>query len=154
MPSKWLQEVMQESKRKLDLQPLLCKIQEKEGFISRENLEFISKEYDIPLSKLYCTVTFFNEFKTEKRGRHVIKVCNGTACSVKHTSINLNYLKAELGLEPGKTTKDGMFTLESVNCLGTCSLAPVVEIDGKIYSMRRVEELAKITQKIKREEMK
>lgn len=146
----WLMEAVE---KKLELLPLLHLIQKKDGFISRKRVEFISREYDIPLSKLHSIVTFFSEFKTSKQGKHVIKVCAGTSCNVKKGNVNLNYLEKELGISAGHTTEDGLFSLEKVNCLGTCSLAPVVEIDGKIYSVPRIEELVKLIQKIKREDL-
>lgn len=146
----WLKEAV---KGKKQLLPLLHKIQKKDGFISRERIEYVAKCYEIPLSKLYSIITFFTEFKTRKQGKHIIKVCAGTTCNVKKGGINLNYLEKELGVSAGQTSDDRLFSLEKVNCLGTCSLAPVVEIDGQIYSIPRVEELAKLVQKIKKEEL-
>lgn len=145
----WLENAVKEKK---DVLNLLHDIQQNEGFISRKRIEFIAKEYSLPLSHLYSVVSFYTAFKTKKQGKHIIKVCSGTACNVKKNSINLNYLEKALGIKVGQTSVDGLFSLEKVNCLGTCSLAPVVEIDGRIHSLPQVEDLAKIIQKIKREE--
>ena len=147
----WLEKIVE--KEKPPMLVLLHMIQEKEGFISKECMLYISEHYGVPVSRVYSVVTFFSAFKTEKRGKHVIRVCSGTACNVKKNIINLNYLEKELGIKPGETTPDNLFTLEKVNCLGTCSLAPVVEIDGQIYSVPKVEMLAKIIQRIKKEEL-
>ena len=146
----WLKESVNEKKSLLQL---LHEIQKKEGFITRDKLEFISKNYNIPLVKLNSVITFYSTFKTVKQGKHIIKICAGTACNVKKNSINLNYLEKELGIKVGQTTPDELFSLEKVNCLGTCSLAPVIEIDGVIHSVPRVEELAKLIQKLKKEEL-
>jgi len=111
------------------------------GYIPENVAKEIAKIYSLPLSKLYSVATFYNEFKLKKRGKHVFKVCLGTACKVNHNEKNLDFLKKEIGISIGETSKDNLFTLESVNCFGACSLAPVVEIDGKIYAKMSPEKL-------------
>lgn len=111
---------------------VLHKIQDKEGFIPKKYVEFLAKELSIPISKIYSVITFYSDFKLAKRGKNLIRVCLGTACSVMHNKKNVEFINEYLGIGIGETTKDNVFTLEAVNCLGTCSLAPVVEINGVI----------------------
>lgn len=108
----------------------LLKIQREKGFLSREVLEEISKEKGIPLSTLYGIATFYSQFSLHPRGKHVIHVCQGTACHVQGAAKIAETLKQELGIGEGETTKDKMFTLEYVNCLGCCSLAPVLVVNN------------------------
>ncbi|PIU21461.1 MAG: hypothetical protein COT15_02230 [Candidatus Diapherotrites archaeon CG08_land_8_20_14_0_20_34_12] len=151
MYSKWLESWLRENDHK-GLLEILLEVQHREQFLSRENIEFVSKAKEIPLAKIYSVATFYSEFRLDQRGKHVIRLCAGTACLVKGNNVNLNYLKTELNLMPGKTTADNLFTLEGVNCLGTCSLAPVVSIDGKIYPNVTIEKLSGLIEKIKKAE--
>lgn len=109
---------------------LLLEVQRQEGFLSREVLEQISKARRIPLSNLYGIATFYSQFSLHPRGKHVIHVCQGTACHVQGAAKIAETLKQELGIGEGETTKDKMFTLEYVNCLGCCSLAPVLVVNN------------------------
>lgn len=113
---------------------ILHYVQDTFGYISIESAKIISDKKHIPLSRIYSTATFYNGFKISKQGKHVIRCCLGTACKVKHNQKNLDFVKKKLGIESGETTSDGMFSLETVNCFGACSLAPVVEVDGKLYA--------------------
>ncbi|MEK6973157.1 MAG: NAD(P)H-dependent oxidoreductase subunit E [archaeon] len=151
MYSKWLESWLKENDHK-GLLEVLLEVQHREQFLSRENLEYVSKAKEIPLAKIYSVATFYSEFRLEQRGKHVIRLCTGTACLVKGNNVNLNFLKTELNLVPGKTTPDNLFTLEGVNCLGTCSLAPVVSIDGKIYPNVSIEKLSELIEKIRKAE--
>jgi len=115
------------------LTPILQGAQSAYGYLSQEILDQISKEMRIPLSQIYGVVTFYGQFRLHAHGEHVIKVCHGTACHVSGAGdINLT-LSEELGIESGETTKDRNFTLETVACLGCCSLAPVVMVDEVVY---------------------
>ena len=93
----------------------------------------IAKKTGIPTSKIYGVVTFYSLFTMKPRGRHTISVCMGTACFVKGAERLLEEIERQLGIALGEMTEDGMFMLEQVHCLGACSLAPVMSIDGKIY---------------------
>lgn len=151
MYSKWLESWLKENDHK-GLLEILLEVQHREQFLSRENLEYISKAKEIPLAKIYSAATFYSEFRLEQRGKHVIRLCTGTACLVKGNNVNLNFLKTELNLIPGKTTPDNLFTLDGVNCMGTCSLAPVISIDGKIYPNVSIEKLSGLIEKIRKAE--
>ncbi len=128
---------------------VLENVQETLGFVPKESMLLISSELNIPLSRVYSVVTFYNELKTRKRGKHLIRVCLGTACAVKKNHNNLDFLRSELNVEPGFTTSDGLITLETVNCFGACSMAPVIEVDGKLIGNITREKLKEILRSLK-----
>lgn len=112
---------------------VLAKAQEIFGYLPRDVQLFIARKLNISGANVSGVVSFYSYFTTEPRGRHIISVCMGTACFVKGAEKIVDKLREVLGIEPGETTEDGMFTLREVRCLGTCSLAPAVMIDGKVY---------------------
>jgi len=120
-------------KRQAGLIPALQKVQEEEGYLSRAALERISRKMGVPLSAVYGVATFYAQFHLQPRGRHIIRVCMGTACHVRGGVRVLNRLVDRLGIGPGETTPDGRFTLERVACLGACSLAPTMMIDNETF---------------------
>lgn len=130
---------------------LLHQVQDKYNYIPKEVSINISKKYDIPLSKIYSVISFYDRFKEGNRGKYLIRVCLGTACSVKKIDLSLNLIKKVLNIDVGETTPDNLFTLETVNCVGACSLAPVIEINGKIYSNMDEEKTKKVINKLKNE---
>jgi NADH-quinone oxidoreductase subunit E len=138
------------SEEKSPLLPILQDVQKTLGLISPQAMIAISETLDIPLSRIYSAVTFYNDFKTEKQGKHIIRVCMGTACCIKKSECALLELEKELGIKTGSTTKDKMFTLETVNCFGACSIGPIVEIDGKIFSKVDRKKAKKIAEEIKK----
>ena len=112
---------------------ILQDLQRKFGYIPKEALVAVSVYLDIKLSALYSMATFFRALSLKPRGKHVIRVCDGTACHIRGSQVLLDALKRSLGLTPGETTEDGLFTLETVNCLGACALAPVMVVNEKYY---------------------
>lgn len=131
---------------------LLLSLQRELGFLSRETLEILSREGRIPLSRLFGVVTFYSQFSLKPRGKHVIRICLGTACHVQGANELAEAVKDELGIEEGETTKDRLFTLEFVNCLGCCSLAPVMvvnEID--VHAKMGAEKARRLIRKLRRE---
>ncbi len=107
--------------------------QERFGYLPRTALAAIGRRARIPLSRIYGVVTFYAQFYTEPRGRHIVRCCRGTACHVRGATRIVDQVTAELNIEPGDTTADGLFTVEAVNCLGACALGPVVVLDGVYY---------------------
>jgi NADH-quinone oxidoreductase subunit E len=97
------------------------------------SLEIISRELAVPLSSLYGVATFFRAFSFEPRGRHLATVCMGTACHVRASGKVLTEVEDRLGIEPGQTTRDKRFTLETVNCLGCCAVGPLMVVDGEYH---------------------
>jgi len=136
--------------------PVLQEVQAIYGYLPEEALNRIGREMKIPLSRIYGIVTFYAQFYLTPRGRHVIKSCQGTACHVRGAKGSLESLCRELKVEPGGTTEDLNFTLETVACLGTCFLAPVLMIDedyyGKLSPKRAVDALKKYRGESKEEE--
>ncbi|MFZ5592150.1 MAG: NAD(P)H-dependent oxidoreductase subunit E [Bacillota bacterium] len=113
---------------------VLHRTQQIYGYLPREALKKISLALHVPLSKVYGVVSFYSLFSIYPKGKHQISVCKGTACYVRGAGQLLSRLKEEMGLEPGKTTPDGEFSLEVVRCLGACGLAPAVVVDGDVYA--------------------
>lgn len=114
--------------------PILQAVQEKEGFISRESVIEIGKALDLPASKIYGVATFYNQFRFTPHGKWVVQVCRGTACHVKGSAALLSRIERELGISAGGTTRDGLFSIEVVACIGACGLAPVIAVNGNFHA--------------------
>ena len=108
--------------------PLLQEAQQADGYISRARMVEIHRESGIPLPHIYGVATFYAQFRLQPVGRHLVRVCHGTACHVTGARGITEALESELGVATGDTTKDGQYTLEPVACLGCCSLAPVITV--------------------------
>jgi NADH-quinone oxidoreductase subunit E len=113
---------------------VLQDVQDEFNYLPEDALTYLSRKSEIPLSRLYGVARFFNAFSLKPRGKNIIRVCLGTACHLKGGPRIADALTHELGIEPGETTEDRMFTLERVNCLGCCALAPVVEVNGNVHA--------------------
>ena len=122
-----------QGKKKGYLLSLLQDIQQKYRYLPPEVLEFVSRKLSISRSKIYGLATFYAQFSLTERGKYIIKVCEGTACHVKGGSNIRERIKEFLGLENDGTTSDKKFTLETVVCLGTCFLAPVMMVNSAYY---------------------
>lgn len=116
-----------------NLIPLLQEIQTAYGYLPAAVLLEISKRTGIAAGRMYGVVTFYEQFYLEPRGRHTIRCCRGTACHVKGGREIINAVSRVLGVKPGDTTEDMLFTFETVACLGTCFLAPVIMINNDYY---------------------
>jgi len=112
---------------------MLQDIQLLENYLPVETLQHISQKLEVPLSRIYHIATFYKSFSLQPRGRHIIKVCVGTACHLDGAVQNLEQIERTLHIHEGETTKDMMFSLETVNCMGTCALAPVAVVDDAYY---------------------
>jgi NADH-quinone oxidoreductase subunit E len=112
------------------LMSVLEEVQGRYRYLPQDALILISERMGVPLSQTYGVATFYNAFSLKPKGRHVINVCQGTACIVRGARKVLERMCDRLGIQPGETTKDGEFTLETVNCLGACALGPVTVVDG------------------------
>jgi len=112
------------------LMGVLEELQARYRYLPKDALILISESMGVPLSQTYGVATFYNAFSLKPKGRHVISVCTGTACVVRGARKVLDRISERLGIQPGQTTEDGQFTLETVNCLGACALGPVVVSDG------------------------
>ncbi len=113
--------------------PILQDIQKHEGYIPQDTILMIAEKMDTTPARIYGVATFYNQFRLTPLGKHVIKICRGTACHVKGSKKIMDVLLNSLGIKDGETTKDGLITVEEVACLGACSIAPAVMIDDKFY---------------------
>jgi NADH-quinone oxidoreductase E subunit len=114
--------------------PILQDVQDELGYISRDAVEQIGKHLRLPTSKIYGVATFYNQFRFEPKGRFHIQVCRGTACHVKGSAAVLEAIKRALKIDSNQTTRDGLYSLEEVACLGACGLAPVIAINGTFHA--------------------
>lgn len=131
---------------------ILHEIQNHHGYVPRELSLELSETLNIPLARIYEVITFYNFFKLSPPGKHLIRICMGTACYLRGASLILEEMKNILGVEEGQTTKDGLFHLDVVRCLGCCGLAPVLMIDDKVYGKVKKSEIADILSKYIKEE--
>ncbi|HOI30065.1 MAG TPA: NADH-quinone oxidoreductase subunit NuoE [Melioribacteraceae bacterium] len=135
-----------------NLIPILQDVQEQYGFLPEKALKDISCHLSIPLSSVYGVATFYNQFRLTPLGKNIIRVCRGTACHVKNSANILIALEHELGICAGQTSRDKLFTLETVACIGACSIAPVININDEYYGRITVKEIPKIISKYRKEE--
>jgi NADH-quinone oxidoreductase subunit E len=124
--------------------PLLQQVQEHEGYLSEEAVSLVARHLDLSEAEVYGVASFYTQFQFEKRGDHIIRVCEGTACHVKGGRRLLREIVNLLGIEPGQTREDGKFTLESVACFGSCALSPVMVVDGTVYGRMTVAKARKV----------
>lgn len=111
------------------------------NYIPEEGLSALAEHLGCPQAQLYSMATFYKALSLTPKGDHIIKVCNGTACHLRGSMNLATELKRDLGIEPGETTEDGKFSVELVNCLGSCALAPVMVVDGNYHNKLRVEQI-------------
>jgi NADH-quinone oxidoreductase subunit E len=129
--------------------PVLQKAQEIYGWLPREVLEVISEEMRVPLSQIYGVVTFYAQFYLTRRGRHIVRQCDGTACHVRGAARIIDSTQKRLGIEAGQTTPDYRATYEVVYCLGSCGLAPVAMIDDRVVGHLVPETMADLVDELK-----
>ena len=132
---------------------ILQDVQAEFSYLSEGNLELIATELGISVSKVYSVATFYENFSLEAKGKHIIKVCAGTACHVRKSGPIYDAIYEYLGLSgKKKTSDDGMFTLETVACLGACGLAPVMTIDGEVHAKMNPEAAVALLEDIRKKE--
>lgn len=120
---------------------ILHQIQNHYGYVPREVSFELSRILDVPLARIYEVITFYNYFKIDPPGKHLISICMGTACYLKGTADILQELESILKIKEGQTTKDGKFHLQLVRCVGCCGLAPVMLVDDKVYGKIKKEDV-------------
>lgn len=129
---------------------ILQSAQEHYRYLPKEIFPYLSKKLNISEAKIYGVATFYENFSLEQKGKYVIKVCDGTACHVRHSIPVLNALRKELGLsEEKKTTDDLLFTVETVACLGACSSAPAIALNNEIYPTMTPESAVALVKSLK-----
>jgi len=132
--------------------PLLQSAQDTYGYIPESAINYISEIVGIPAAEIYGVITFYSQFRLKPMGKYVIKMCNGTACHVNGAKMIWKAIQEELGVSHGETTDDGLFTFQSVACLGCCSLAPVVMINDETYGRLTSKRIQKILKEYKKKE--
>ena len=113
---------------------ILQKVQDAKGYLSEESVVAVGDTLGLPASKIYGVATFYNQFRFSPLGTYHIQVCRGTACHVKGSASVMQKVEQELKIGPDETTRDGLFSLEIVACIGACGLAPVISVNGKIHA--------------------
>ena len=132
---------------------IMQEIQAEYKYLSEEALTLVAEKLGISTAKVYSVATFYENFSLEAKGRHIVKVCAGTACHVRKSQPIFDAIHEYLGLTgKKKTSADGMFTLETVACLGACGLAPVMTIDGAVHAKMTPEAALALLEDIRKEE--
>ena len=132
--------------------PVLQAMQDEFGYLPKGALIRASEKLNIKLSDMYGVATFYAQFRLNPVGKHIVKVCHGTACHVQNAPIITEALEEALRIKDGETTEDGLFTLESVACLGCCSLAPVMMIGDETFGSLNAKKAARVIKDIRRKE--
>ena len=136
-----------------NLSAIMQEIQAEYKYLSEEALTLVAEKLGISTAKVYSVATFYENFSLEAKGRHIVKVCAGTACHVRKSQPIFDAIHEYLGLTgKKKTSADGMFTLETVACLGACGLAPVMTIDGEVHAKMTPEAALALLEDIRKEE--
>ena len=132
---------------------ILQEIQAEYSYLSEEALVLVAEKLGVSISKVYSVATFYENFSLEPKGKHIIKVCAGTACHVRKSGPIYDAVYDYLKLSgKKKTSDDGLFTLETVACLGACGLAPVMTIDGEVHAKMTPEAALELLETIRKEE--
>lgn len=123
---------------------MLNEIQEHYGYVPMETQKELSEFLSIPMAEIYGVVTFYSRFSLKPKGKYNVSVCLGTACFVKGSQKIMDRLQERLKIEPGETTKDGLFSIEETRCVGACGLAPVFTVNGEVYGKATVQKLDQV----------
>lgn len=148
-------QIINEKKSSMEspLMAILSEIQATFGYIDEEVQEIVAKELEISKSDVYGVVSFYSYFSMKPKGKYVIGVCFGTACYVKGTQAIIDEFSSKLGIKPGETSEDGLFSIDILRCIGACGLAPVVSINGKVYPHVEIKDVSKIIKEYKDKEV-
>ena len=136
---------------KTPLMMILSDIQNEYGYIPLEVQELVSAKTGISVAEIYGVVTFYSFFSLTPKGKYVIGCCLGTACYVKGAQNVIDKFSELLGIAPGETTEDGLFTLDALRCIGACGIAPAVSINGKVYPKVAVGQVSEIIDSYRQE---
>lgn len=145
-----LKQISELEKKKENVLPALQMIQKWFRYLPEEYLEFVSREFSVPLSKVVGIATFYSQFTFELQGKHTIRICRGTACHIKGADMIAEVLESEYGFTANDTSDDGEFVLTTVRCLGCCAKAPVMMIDDEVYGNLDREKIIEALESFKR----
>jgi NADH-quinone oxidoreductase subunit E len=129
---------------------ILQDIQAEYHYLPEDALRVVARQLDLQLIQVYGVATFFKAFYLKPRGEHIVTCCLGTACHVRGAPAVLDEVRRRLGIEPGETTEDMRFTLETVNCLGACALGPIMVVDGEYHGQMNPGKVKKVLKQRKR----
>ena len=130
--------------------PVLQSVQTKYKYLPEYVCEHIAQRMNIPLSHIYGVATFYAQFSTEPKGKHIVQVCNGTACHVRGAADLINRIKSDFGLTKNFTTDDMFMTLEVLACIGACAMAPAVIVDGQVHGQLTPDKISKVLDEMKK----
>jgi len=148
-----IEKILEKAEKSRDnLIPILQEIQQAEGYLSEKSIQEVGKALNLPSSKVYGVATFYNQFRFEPTGKYHIMLCRGTACHVLGSATVLTKLEKHLKIKAGQTTKDGLFSIEIVACIGACGLAPVISVNGEFHAKLTPETIIDIVDKYKQSE--
>jgi NADH-quinone oxidoreductase subunit E len=133
--------------------PILQEVQAAEGFLSKASIARVGEELHLPASKIFGVATFYNMFRFQPKGKYHVMICRGTACHVKGSKRVLDMVTKALKLQPGQTSRDGLFSLEVVACMGACGLAPVVNVNGQFHAKVTPMKLQRILEECRNQEL-
>ena len=136
---------------KTPLMMILSDIQKEYGYIPLEVQELVSEKTGISVAEIYGVVTFYSFFSLQPKGKYVIGCCLGTACYVKGAQQVIDKFSEIIGIKPGETSADGLFTLDALRCIGACGIAPAVQINGKVYPKLEVSAIPAIVEEYRKE---
>lgn len=128
--------------------PLLQDVQDAFGYLPPDSMSAVARFLNVPRMAVYEVASFYSQFHLTRQGRHRIRVCQGTACHVRGGKRIMTALQRELGIEPGGTTEDYMFSLERVACFGSCALAPVVVVDDRVHGRMTPQKALKLLENL------
>ena len=124
---------------------ILQHIQNTFGYVPEKAVCWFARKIKVPVAKFYGVITFYSQFQLTPRGKHIVTVCSGTVCHVKGATRLIRQLQSDLNLKgDSRTTRDMQFTLESVNCVGACSIAPVVMVNDNVYGKQSADSISRI----------
>jgi len=126
---------------------ILQDIQSEWRYLPEDAVRAVASQLGLPLIQVYGVATFFRAFSLTPRGEHMVSVCLGTACHIRRAPAVLEEIKRRLGIEPGETTEDMRYSLETVNCLGACALGPIVVVDGEYHGQMSLGRVKKVLKK-------
>jgi len=132
-----------------NLIPILQDIQNNDGYLSKDSIIEVGKHLHMPTSKIFGVATFYNQFRFEPYGKYHIQVCRGTACHVLGSNTVLQELEKNLKIKAGQTSRDGLFSIEVVACIGACGLAPVITVNGEFHAKVTAQSIVRLIDEYK-----
>ncbi len=127
----------------------LEEVQQEYGYIPPERMQELAQAMNIPVSDVYGVASFYSFLSCEKKGKHIIRVCKSLPCYIKHSQTVIEAVEKELGIKPGQTTEDGLYSLELTNCIGACDKAPAMMIDDDVHGELTAEKISGILKSYK-----